>query len=69
MSFTILSTGPENAAWDVYEGKLSRLPEVKAVNVQAVFDPPWHVGLMSEAAKLQLGFDLDYGTPAARMSG
>jgi metal-sulfur cluster biosynthetic enzyme len=41
---------------------------VKAVDVQVVFDPPWNPGLMSEAAKLQLGFDLDYGTPAARIS-
>ena len=29
---------------------------------QEVFDPAWHPGLMSDAAKLQLGFDLDYGT-------
>jgi metal-sulfur cluster biosynthetic enzyme len=36
--------------------------------VEVVFDPPWNPGLMSEAAKLQLGFDLDYGAPpAARM--
>jgi metal-sulfur cluster biosynthetic enzyme len=28
-----------------------------------VFDPPWNPGRMSEAAKLQLGFDADYGTP------
>jgi len=27
-----------------------------------VFDPPWGPARMSEAAKLQLGFDLDYGT-------
>jgi hypothetical protein len=34
-----------------------------------VFEPPWNAGRMSEAAKLQLGFDLDYGTsPAAGMS-
>jgi len=32
------------------------------VNVEVVFDPPWGPGRMSEAAKLQLGFDLDYGT-------
>ena len=30
-----------------------------------VFDPPWHSGLMSDAAKLQLGFDLDYDTTQA----
>jgi metal-sulfur cluster biosynthetic enzyme len=38
------------------------VPEVKQVDVEVVFDPPWHPGLMSEAAKLQLGFDLDYGS-------
>jgi len=51
------------------ESKLSRLPEVKEVNVQVVFDPPWHPGLMSEAARLQLGFDLDIGgIPLTRIS-
>jgi len=44
------------------EGKISRLPDVKQVNVEVVFDPPWGPARMSEAAKLQLGFDLDYGT-------
>jgi probable FeS assembly SUF system protein SufT len=40
------------------ENKLSRLPEVKQVQVDVVFDPPWTPTRMSEAAKLQLGFDL-----------
>jgi metal-sulfur cluster biosynthetic enzyme len=43
------------------EKKLARLPEVKQVRVEVVFDPPWSPARMSEAAKLQLGFDLDYG--------
>ena len=47
------------------ESKLSRLPSVKEVHVEVVFDPPWHPDLMSDAAKLQLGFDLDYGTTQA----
>jgi metal-sulfur cluster biosynthetic enzyme len=34
---------------------------VKEVRVEVVFDPPWTPARMSEAAKLQLGFDLDYG--------
>lgn len=41
------------------QGKLSSLPEVKEVHVQVVFDPPWHAGRMSDAARLQLGLDLD----------
>jgi len=69
MSMTAPGCGMGNVLKADVEGKLARLPEVKAVNVQVVFDPPWHAGLMSEAAKLQLGFDLDYGsTPAARVS-
>jgi metal-sulfur cluster biosynthetic enzyme len=46
--------------WPSVESRLSRLPGVKEVHVEVVFDPPWHPGLMSDA-KLQLGFDLDYG--------
>ncbi len=62
MSMTAPGCGMGNVLKADIEGKLSRLPEVKQVDVQVVFDPPWHPGLMSEAAKLQLGFDLDYGT-------
>jgi len=40
------------------EGKLARLPDVKEVNVEIVFEPPWGPARMSEAAKLQFGFDL-----------
>ncbi len=68
MSMTAPGCGMGNILKADVENKLSRLPEVKQVNVQVVFDPPWHPGLMSEAAKLQLGFDLDYGAPPmARM--
>jgi len=49
------------------ERKLAALPEVREVKVEIVFDPPWNPGMMSEGAKLQLGFDSDYGasTPSA----
>ena len=46
------------------ERKLAALPEVREVHVEIVFDPPWNPAMMSEAAKLQLGFDSDYGSPA-----
>ncbi len=68
MSMTAPGCGMGNVLKADVEGKLQRLPEVKEVNVEVVFDPPWNPGLMSEAAKLQLGFDLDYGMPAERMS-
>ena len=70
MSMTAPGCGMGNVLKADVEGKLARLPEVKAVNVEVVFDPPWSPGLMSEAAKLQLGFDLDYGTsPSSRIGG
>jgi probable FeS assembly SUF system protein SufT len=41
------------------ERKLTQLPEVREVQAQIVFDPPWNPSRMSDAAKLQLGLDLD----------
>lgn len=66
MSMTAPGCGMGNVLKADVESKLSRLPDVKQVNVEVVFDPPWNPGLMSEAAKLQLGFDLDYGTSMPR---
>jgi probable FeS assembly SUF system protein SufT len=39
--------------------RLAGLPTVKQLHVEVVFDPPWHPARMSEAARLQLGLDLD----------
>lgn len=36
--------------------KLSAIEGVQHVEVNVVFDPPWTQDMMSEAAKLQLGF-------------
>jgi probable FeS assembly SUF system protein SufT len=62
MTMTAPGCGMGNVIKADVERKLSSVPEVKQVDVEVVFDPPWHPGLMSEAAKLQLGFDLDYGS-------
>ena len=35
--------------------KIAVIPTVSHVNVELVFDPPWHVGMMSEEARLQTG--------------
>lgn len=32
------------------------LPGVKSVNVQMTFDPPWGMDMMSDEARLELGF-------------
>ena len=45
----------EVLAQDV-QRRIENLPGVKEVRVEVVFDPPWNPGMMSEAARLQLGF-------------
>jgi len=58
MSMTAPGCGMGNVLKSDVETKLGRLPEVKEVNVEIVFDPPWNPSRMSEAARLQLGFDV-----------
>jgi probable FeS assembly SUF system protein SufT len=58
MSMTAPGCGMGNVIKSDVESKLSRLPDVKEVHVEVVFDPPWNPARMSEAAKLQLGLDL-----------
>jgi probable FeS assembly SUF system protein SufT len=57
MSMTAPGCGMANVLKADVEKKLARLPEVKEVNVEVVFDPPWNPGRMSEGARLQLGLD------------
>jgi len=38
------------------EEKIKTIPQVNNAEVEITFDPPWHQGLMSEEAKLELGF-------------
>jgi probable FeS assembly SUF system protein SufT len=58
MSMTAPGCGMGNVLKSDVENKLKNLPTVKEVNVELVFDPPWGPARMSEAARLQLGFDL-----------
>jgi len=62
MSMTAPGCGMANVLKTDVERKLGQLPEVKSVQVEVVFDPPWNPGRMSEAAKLQLGLDVDNGS-------
>ena len=38
------------------EDKVAEIPQVKSAKVNIVFDPPWDEDMMSEEAKLELGF-------------
>ncbi len=63
MSLTAPGCGMSEFIKAEVERKLAALPGVSTVRVDVVFDPPWNPGMMSEAAKLQLGFDADFSTP------
>ena len=38
------------------KNKIKEIPEVNEVEIEMTFDPPWSKDLMSEEAKLELGF-------------
>jgi len=56
MSMTAPGCGMGGVLKADIEARLARLPSVKEVDVEVVFDPPWDMSRMSEAARLQLGF-------------
>lgn len=35
--------------------KVAVIPTIADVSVELVFDPPWHIGMMSDEARLQTG--------------
>ena len=42
------------------ESKVAAVEGVNGATVELVWDPPWTAARMSEAARLQLGMDMDY---------
>ena len=68
---TMTLTAPGCAMSDVIKGeverKLSQIPGVSEAKVAVIFDPPWDKSRMSEAAKLQLGFDLDLAPSSSEL--
>ena len=59
MTMTAPGCGMADVLKSDIERRLAALPTVKQLQVEVVFDPPWHPARMSEAARLQLGLDLD----------
>lgn len=53
-------TSPSCPSAEVIPGeielKIREIPEVNDVQMDLTFDPPYHQDMMSEAAKLELGF-------------
>ena len=58
VKMTLTAPGCPAAGWlaGEVEDKITALPGIKSVQVDVVWDPPWSKEMMSEAAKLQLGF-------------
>src|SRR5690606_27805601 len=46
--------------------RLKQVPNVEAVDVNLVFDPPWNRNMLSEVAKLELGMFCLPATPTCR---
>ena len=59
MTMTAPGCGMSDVLKADIQRKLASLPTVKALDVEVVFDPPWHPGRMTEGARLQLGLDLE----------
>ena len=58
VKFTLTAPGCGMGDWlkaDM-EAKIMALPGVRDVDVEVVFEPPWDRSMMSEAARLDLGF-------------
>jgi probable FeS assembly SUF system protein SufT len=56
MTLTAPGCGIGPVLMDDVRRKVLGVPGVKEADVELVFDPPWDPSMMSEAAKLQLGF-------------
>jgi FeS assembly SUF system protein len=58
VKMTLTAPGCPASGWlaGEVEDKINALPGIKSVRVDVVWDPPWSKEMMSEAAKLQLGF-------------
>jgi probable FeS assembly SUF system protein SufT len=56
--FTLTAPGCGMGDWLAHDirRKVESVPGVKEADVQVVFDPPWHHDMMSDAAKLELGW-------------
>jgi len=57
MTLTAPGCGMGQVLKDDVERRVSSLPGVTEARIDLVFDPPWSVDRMSEAARLELGFE------------
>ena len=56
MTFTAPNCPAADFILEDIQQKIEGIPDVKTVNVNVVFEPEWNKDMMSEEAKLELGF-------------
>jgi FeS assembly SUF system protein len=56
MTFTAPNCPAADFIFEDVRMKVESVEGVKSVNINLVFDPPWDKDMMSEEAKLELGF-------------
>ena len=56
MTFTAPNCPAADFILEDIQQKLEGIPDVKTVNINVVFEPEWNKDMMSEEAKLDLGF-------------
>lgn len=56
MTFTAPNCPAADFILEDIQQKLEGIPDVKTVNVNVVFEPEWNKDMMSEEAKVELGF-------------
>ena len=56
MTLTAPGCPLQNTLVSIAKDAVQNIPGVKSVNIQIVWDPPWHPSMMSEEAKRKLGF-------------
>lgn len=56
MTLTAPACGMGPVLVEDVKSRIEKLPDVASAEVELVFDPPWNQNMMTEAARLQLGF-------------
>ena len=56
MTLTAPGCGMGEVLVDDVKDKIERIPTVRAAHVELTFDPPWDRSMISEAARLQMGW-------------
>tara|TARA_B100000579_G_C22575360_1_gene730900 strand:- start:164 stop:481 length:318 start_codon:yes stop_codon:yes gene_type:complete len=56
MTFTTPNCPVADSLPNEIKNKIEGIKEVKSVNIDITWDPPWDKSMMSEEAKLELGF-------------